>query len=301
MVFGEESRRRAFWRIARTGQSPDRVHPKRGFSLVERLGRVTGFERTAEAYRSSLWRLVGRHLLSRVELEALKTELMAAFKLYQADGSALGFAENGVIQYSFLREVLPQEFAAGLRKLAPSTSLDWLALLCTLYRLAIEELDLDFAIELRNLIREYYIRLFKALEIGRFGLLGEKELQFLIEMRVLRGDTSAGPPAWAFEQVHALTERADALAKKAVKGRRKSDGTLMRKLPSQMKHKITEAAIGVALFSWRRVWTPVVPQSQETDFIEHHRADLVAESIARTEARILEDMKQAMSQGEAPF
>lgn len=288
MVFGEDSRRRAFWRIARTGQCPDRVHPKRGFSLVERLGTLPGFEETAAIYRSKLWLLLRRQLLSPTELEGLKSQLLKSLELYQADREALGFARNDLIHLPFLREVSPVEFGDGLRRMAPPDSLDWLALLCTLYRLTINDLDLDFAVVLRNLIRDYYMRLFDSLEIGRFGLLGQKELQFLIEMRVLRGDPSAGPPEWAFEQARSHIKIADELAKQSLKRRRKSTKALVRKLPSEQKHLVFSIAIDAALFKWRTALAPIVFQSQDTEFLEQNRANLIAQSLEKIEARTRE-------------
>lgn len=234
-VFDEGSRRRAFWRVARTGQRPDRVHRLRGFSLVERLGEKPGFENTASVFRSELWQLLRSRPLKREELLAMKAKLLDAFSLRQSDEIESCVAFDGNVQHPYLRDASALELAECLRKHAVPLCLDWLALLCVLYRLAVDDVDLELAIELQALIREHYIEVFQTLEIGRFGLRGEKELQFLIEARVLRGDTYSGSPQWALETLPPLVESFK-------KGLGSSDAA-SRQLPREVMHMIFMAAL----------------------------------------------------------
>lgn len=234
-VFDEGSRRRAFWRVARTGQSPDRVHRLRGFSLVERLGEKPGFENTAAVFRSQLWQLLRCHPMKREELMAMKAKLLDAFNLRQSNEIESCIASDGSIQHPYLHEASAQELADCLRKLAVPLCLDWLALLCVLYRLAVDDVDLELALELQALIRAHYTQVFQTLEIGRFGIPGEKELQFLIEARVLRGDTYSGSAQWAVETLPRLLEN------DKIKLHSRRDP--LRGLPHNLAHSIFIAAL----------------------------------------------------------
>lgn len=244
LVFDDGSRRRAFWRVARTGQSPDRIHRLRGFSLVERLGKVPGFEGTVPVYRSELWHLLRCRPMKREELQAMRTRLLAAFKLRRSIEIESCIGSNGSVQHPYQSDASAQELADNLRRLAVPLCLDWLALLCVLYRLAVDDVDLELALELQDLIREQYIELFQTLEIPRFGLDGEKELQFLIEARVLRGDTYSGSPRWAKETLPQLLGRGS--------GKRKSGRDPMCGIPHHLAHSVFMMALDSVTYAGPR-------------------------------------------------
>lgn len=73
-------------------------------------------------------------------------------------------------------------------------------MLCVYYRLAIDDVDLEAALELRAIIRNYCEKLLRALQIWRVATLGAEELKFLIEARVLRGETGFGNQETAMER-----------------------------------------------------------------------------------------------------
>jgi hypothetical protein len=255
------------------------------------MGELPGFETTVAVYRSRLWLLLKPRSATRNELDAMRIELLNVFSLYQADGVDLSLRYHGVVDRPYLHDVSAREFGEGLRALSPPYCLEWLALLCVLYRLALDDLDLSLAVELRELVREYYTQVLQALEIKRFGLHGGKELEFLIEMRVLRGDTSAGPPAWAIEEARSTLSVADWRAEKAVRGRRRTDGKLVRKLPSADLNKVIEIAIGFALDrSSNRA--PVVLQTADTRRLARNRPSLIMERDEKIMRSIETDMRR---------
>jgi hypothetical protein len=277
LVFEEGSRRRAFWRIACTGQSPDRVHPRRGFSLVDRLGKLSGLEETVAVFRSRLWRLLQPRPLSREVLLALKTELLEAFNLYQPEHRAeIRCTSWYVIELSYVAKTSAREMADCLRALAAPLCLDWLALLCVFYRLAVDELDLEAAIELRDLMRDHYTKVLQALDLGRFGLRGAEELRFLIEARVLRGDTHLGSAKWALETVPPL-----------VKGYIERSGEALQKVPRKIVHELFMLAIDSATPRGRTCGTLLVRPAAENRSAERGRISPAAERERRAR-RILD-------------
>lgn len=182
--------------------------------------------------------------MKREELQAMRTRLLAAFKLRRSIEIESCIGSNGSVQHPYQSDASAQELADNLRRLAVPLCLDWLALLCVLYRLAVDDVDLELALELQDLIREQYIELFQTLEIPRFGLDGEKELQFLIEARVLRGDTYSGSPRWAKETLPQLLGRGS--------GKRKSGRDPMCGIPHHLAHSVFMMALDSVTYAGPR-------------------------------------------------
>lgn len=160
VILKDAVRPRALRRIAREGHSPDRLHPKRGFSLVDRFDSTAPWHGTASVYRSAFWALIGPRLLDREALETLGARVVNSLDVSLPDVRPLFGSRHGQIALPYLRSVSPRVIVDRLHAVAPAQSahdparsLDFLALLAVVFRLAIAEMDLEMAVELRPYLR----------------------------------------------------------------------------------------------------------------------------------------------------
>lgn len=283
-VFPKEALRpRALWRVAREGHSPDRCHPRRGFSLVDRFDAKDPWGGTAAIYRSEFWKVVGPRVLTREELETVRQSLLRTLGFYQPDKGA-NLAEGEFPDaFAAFAPVGADDFVEQLSHIAPTHDLDFLALACVLFRLAMADMDLDLAVALRPYIRNYFHDMLDALEMGRFGLDGDVPFAYLVEQRVFRGDVSL-PAEWAFNEARFLAQLvADRMAMRASRP--------PKTLPSQQRHLMKRAAMANVLQRAVPERRPLLRMSPLIEAFEQARPALREAHVRVVEARLAKNME----------
>ena len=276
---------RAFWRVKRNGYDPGRRRVSLvNQSLVDVVGKKSGYEYTQDIYDNPLWlQVLGPTEISFDVRDGLISKLMTSLGLFQPDRTDEFITQEMGLEQPSLLASTPDDYRRSLEALTERRSLDGILLMCLLYRRAMGNAHLEEAICLRDeifhAVKHYCNRPYFDGQVLTYFL-------HLINRRVFCGVRDTTPSSEAVEEARQMF----------LHRRKRASSARSRNVIKEMEYMW---AINYSIYECRDLYRLLSVDADVAQYLQD-RPTLLAQSRKRSAERNYENVRRALADLDLP-